>query len=476
MCVILIAEKQVLSEIQVQRAFESNPDGAGIAWLHRNRVQWRKGLELEDAIEVAKTTPLPYIMHFRIATAGGVTPLLTHPFPLSRRVSTALTGNARSVLFHNGHVLSWEDLLENTRGIFKGGKSGFPKDENWSDSRLLAWYAANVPAIFEEMFKSDGKNIAPAHGDKVAVFHADGKIEKRGAWTTVDGIACSNASWNSPSLYRYYRSDWENNLELDEVDYWTSDDKDWKNDSNWKRGDDGVYRFRPRHTSRVFTLCDKCGGDMEANSETIYCPNGKCTTSRAIMIPRCPTCYRPATATTFWIDGKLPFKCTHARCREVRWFYPDKSIVSSEDYRKTLHPSVSLSKLEAINDLESLAPSTPTQLPSQPRSESQFSPATFPSRLPFEARMPLFRIAQILVGIIGSPAERLERITKEMCDWFPDLIHDDGDGKLYMTVDESAVRVFDHPAPTAAPNPAPTPKPDDNSLPTHELGGEAGGA
>lgn len=51
------------------------------------------------------------VIHFRWASVGEVTPELCHPFPVTSKATTRLSGQARAVLFHNGTWGQWRDTL-----------------------------------------------------------------------------------------------------------------------------------------------------------------------------------------------------------------------------------------------------------------------------------------------------------------------------------------------------------------------------
>jgi hypothetical protein len=51
------------------------------------------------------------VIHFRWASMGEVTPKLCHPFPVSSKATTRLSGHARAVLFHNGTWGGWRETL-----------------------------------------------------------------------------------------------------------------------------------------------------------------------------------------------------------------------------------------------------------------------------------------------------------------------------------------------------------------------------
>lgn len=140
MCVIYACATTLPDEEELHRGAWKNDDGAGIAWLdkEKKRVAWHKGLKDEkEVLEVIEkeNIPFPLAIHFRTASAGGTSPLLTHPFPIGKGAPLWLEGTAGRVLMHNGHLGKWEDLVLQA-GL--ASKEEFP-DGPWSDTRAMAW-------------------------------------------------------------------------------------------------------------------------------------------------------------------------------------------------------------------------------------------------------------------------------------------------------------------------------------------------
>lgn len=142
MCVIYVANTKWPDEEELARGSDKNDDGAGIAWLAGVKgtlmVHWQKGFkDHTEILEFIKTKniPLPAIIHFRTVSVGGKCPELCHPFPVVEGAPLWLAGYAEQVIFHNGHIGNWEDLVL---------KAGIASDEEfpggvWSDTRGLAW-------------------------------------------------------------------------------------------------------------------------------------------------------------------------------------------------------------------------------------------------------------------------------------------------------------------------------------------------
>lgn len=188
LCVILISSEKRLSEDMVSKAFDANDDGAGVAWREDEQVHWKKGLGLEMVTELCNTLPLPYIAHFRISTVGGKRPALCHPFQIDIEASTALEGSTEGhVLFHNGHWGKWKDvMLEAVMRL----PSKVP-DGKWSDSRALAWAAANFGIGFLELV--DDQRCAVFSPTVLEVFGT--------GWSFSDGIWASNRIFENRATF-----------------------------------------------------------------------------------------------------------------------------------------------------------------------------------------------------------------------------------------------------------------------------------
>ena len=71
-----------------------------------------KGLDPGELEALIARLPGEIVIHFRWASVGEVTPKLCHPFPVSAKTTTRLTGHARAVLFHNGTWSGWRETLK----------------------------------------------------------------------------------------------------------------------------------------------------------------------------------------------------------------------------------------------------------------------------------------------------------------------------------------------------------------------------
>jgi hypothetical protein len=180
MCIIYTCESARPSDEMLRYAATQEPDYAGVAWAEKGMVRWKKGLEIDEVLDWLKTNPpFPYFIHFRAASVGGKTKELSQPFPISPNVSTALEGQAKMVLAHNGTVGGWKSDLKD---IVYGAKIKLP-DGQWSDTRVLALAAQHFGVPFLPTLVDK---------DRIVVLTSKGKLfHISGEWTTHAGYRAS---------------------------------------------------------------------------------------------------------------------------------------------------------------------------------------------------------------------------------------------------------------------------------------------
>jgi hypothetical protein len=187
MCVIMIAGKVRPTEEMIDRAWDHNKHGAGVAWQEKDRkgeleIVYEKGImEIARIKELCAKLPLPYVVHFRVASVGGVKPELTHPFPITEDVQLDLKGRTKGgVLFHNGHWTPWNEkaldaAIHSNRVI--------PAGSEWSDSRAMAWMTYIYGPGFMELLTNQ-KGVIMTPGD-LEVYTGSG-------WEKINNVWCSN--------------------------------------------------------------------------------------------------------------------------------------------------------------------------------------------------------------------------------------------------------------------------------------------
>jgi hypothetical protein len=174
----MVCDTKRPSEDLVNKAWTQNDHGGGVAWREGGFVKWEKGLKLPEMVDRCENLPLPYIAHFRIASQGGRSLHLCHPFEISREAKFDSSGKTKgSVLFHNGTWVGWKDF--SLASVLKAGIK-IPVGP-WSDTRALAF----MTSIY-------GPGVLEFINEKTVVFGPK-DIEIFGdGWEEVEDIAVSN--------------------------------------------------------------------------------------------------------------------------------------------------------------------------------------------------------------------------------------------------------------------------------------------
>lgn len=201
MCVILYSKKGInkIKEDIVEAAYLANPDGAGLGIFMEDYTYIRKGfMNLESLFKFLKDLPenlkeFPCALHFRIATHGGISPVLCHPFPITsdlrKLLSLELENWQGGVVFHNGmlRIKVLADWLSDTAKLAKN-LNNFRK-KNWDN------YIKKV-----------------LNNSRILVRLPNKEIRFFGNWFEYEGLLCSNLDF----LYNLkgYNSDY---MELEKI-------------------------------------------------------------------------------------------------------------------------------------------------------------------------------------------------------------------------------------------------------------------
>lgn len=182
MCVIMVIGKTRPTDEMVTRAWDHNRDGAGIAWREGDEVVYKKGImNLDEIRPLIKKVPTPAVVHFRVASVGGVRKSLTHPFPVSKKTDLSLEGRTKgNLLFHNGHWGAWDDKALDAA---IAADVQIP-DGEWSDTRAIAWMVSIYGLGFMELLtQQKGVVFGP---NTMKVFTG------RDGWDKINDVWCSN--------------------------------------------------------------------------------------------------------------------------------------------------------------------------------------------------------------------------------------------------------------------------------------------
>lgn len=205
MCIIFACYKSFPSMKVLEKAAERNQHGAGIAWWDEKDkiIRFEKGLKSDPAaLEpiIKKIRHHPTLIHFRIASVGGIDPDLTHPFPIEPDASLRHSGTSKAVLMHNGHWFSWKETFRD----FCLRHKLEPPPGLWSDSRAIAFIAAHM-----------GKRILPflTDKDRIAVITSDGRWETIGEWHEPNDIGESGYLMSLPMTFQCSTKSYPNTTE-----------------------------------------------------------------------------------------------------------------------------------------------------------------------------------------------------------------------------------------------------------------------
>ena len=173
-----------VSEAKLKGGWQSNPGGAGFAFVKGKKVVTQKGfMKLQDFLEAyniarQKNKKSPFLIHFRIPSMGDSTAVNTHPFPfggVNELLNNSFTSNA--ALIHNGTIYG-------TGAVHGAGPS--------DTAKFTERYGPKLTFVNVEENK---KYIDLALGyNKVVILYNDGSHqilnEKEGHW--MDGVWFSN--------------------------------------------------------------------------------------------------------------------------------------------------------------------------------------------------------------------------------------------------------------------------------------------
>jgi hypothetical protein len=187
MCLLIVAEKTFPEERILELGAKRNKDGMGIAWRENGKVKVRKGVNLTvaDLVKIGKETEAPWVIHFRLSTAGGVNTELCHPFSVDKRACTEAEFEAQGILAHNGVWVGWQKELDDL-------PMSLPEPNMWSDTRAMAFIGglSRDEHLRKKFFNGCDEKLAYMTADSLCIF---GK-----GWTDKgEGLFLSNdiCSW-----------------------------------------------------------------------------------------------------------------------------------------------------------------------------------------------------------------------------------------------------------------------------------------
>lgn len=186
MCIIAVCYDRKLTTEEIVNCWQSNSDGAGVAWMENGKNYFSKGfMHLKDfGAFYSRLFVLPHVVHFRIGTSGATIPELTHPFICKPESPLRLQWKGTApLLFHNGVLYDYEYLAE-LMGISAKGPEF---NRFWSDTRVIA---TAVPEWGHGFLKDENGKY---------VILLDGTIHTYGWFFEEKGVNFSNYGFR-----RYY--------------------------------------------------------------------------------------------------------------------------------------------------------------------------------------------------------------------------------------------------------------------------------
>ena len=183
MCIAIVKPKgiETPSEKLLKTCWNNNPDGAGFCYNTKNGVIIHKGyLKFEDFYKDFKKhnyKNCDLIIHFRIATHGGVNKECTHPFVISKNIEDLkkLHVKCKSAFVHNGIISGY----------------GSRTDNGVSDTMdYVTKIIANIPYINKTLLD----NLAKEKSSRFAIINKNNFVVG-GAWIKDNGIYYSNDSY-----------------------------------------------------------------------------------------------------------------------------------------------------------------------------------------------------------------------------------------------------------------------------------------
>lgn len=198
MCIICVSPKGTHqpSLEQIKAMFARNPHGAGYMVARDGKVEIHKGfMTLNDLTRQLATECFTQddavVYHFRISTQAGITPSMTHPFPLTDNLKTCtqLDITCSCGVAHNGII----QLTSN------------PREKTYSDTaHFITRYMTRLirkPDDLKDQSILD--MIYLLTYSRFAILDASGYVATVGDFIHRDGLLFSNSTFTPEPVYSY---------------------------------------------------------------------------------------------------------------------------------------------------------------------------------------------------------------------------------------------------------------------------------
>lgn len=264
MCIIVYKPEntQMPSKKTLKNCWNNNDDGAGYMFPLDNRVIIKKGfMTFKDfwkslRVDYEKFPTLPFVLHFRITTQGGVRPELTHPYPMSKNMEDLKLLRTTSNTFGVAH-----------NGIISLTSTNYNTTITYNDTmKFITDYLSLIVKSPKSLENDDTlKLIERLAGSKLAIMDTTGKVTLIGTFNQNKGCFYSNYTYNydAYSTTTYYQS-------YTGIHHYDDDDDFWAETCQVTKG--GKYVFDPDSCPRCIsgnnTYCENCIYNKYCNEES----------------------------------------------------------------------------------------------------------------------------------------------------------------------------------------------------------------
>lgn len=193
MCIAIVKPMGVKtpSKKTLLECWNNNPDGAGYCYNDGKKVTIHKGFMTFNAFyksfKQLDYTNCDLIIHFRIATHGGVSKECTHPFMISKNINDLkkLDTTCKSAFVHNGIISGYGSYTQN--GV---------SDTMDYVTKIIAY----IPHVDTTLLN----NLANEKNSRFALITKNNVI-KGGTWVKDNGVFYSNSSYKpKPKITKAY--------------------------------------------------------------------------------------------------------------------------------------------------------------------------------------------------------------------------------------------------------------------------------